>query len=134
METRKKVVLIATIGMIATILMTSVVLAATPDLKLPYPGGESWYISQAYNGITHQGLDYYALDFTLDGCDAYDKPVLAVASGTVIEVDSGHVHGELNSYGNKVVIKHEDGYTSLYGHLNQTLVQKNQKIGPGWKM
>ena len=134
MEGRKNVALIATIGIVATMLMTSVALATAPELKLPYQGGESWDLTQAYNGITHQGLDYYALDFALPRCDAYDKPVLAVASGTVIEVDSGHSHGEANSYGNKVVIKHESGYTSLYGHLNQILVQKDQKVAQGKKI
>jgi len=134
METNKKVALIAAIGMIVMMSMTSVALAAAPDLKLPYQGGESWVITQAYNtAFTHNGIDKFALDFTLNGCDAYDRPILAVASGTVMEVDSGHVHGE-NNYGNKVVIQHEGGYTSLYGHLNQILVQKNQKVAQGKKI
>jgi len=134
MTTRKNVALIATIGIVATMLMASVAFAAAPELKLPYSGGESWVITQAYNTeFTHNGIDKFALDFTLNGYDAYDKPILAVASGTVIEVDSGHVHGEHN-YGNKVVIRHEDGYTSLYGHLNQILVQEDQKVAQGKKI
>jgi hypothetical protein len=74
------------------------------------------------------------LDFTLRECEAYDKPVLAVASGTVKEISTGHSHGEVNSYGNKVVVDHGNGYTSLYAHLNQVLVQKNQKVAQGKKI
>jgi hypothetical protein len=130
MKTINKVALIATAGMLATILMASVAYAAAPELRLPYTGGQKMYISQAYGVYTHTGIDYYALDFTLNGCDAWDKPVLAVADGTITKVDPGHSHGE-NNYGNNVVITHEGGYTSLYGHLNQILVQKDQKVVQG---
>ncbi len=130
MKTMDKVALVATIGILATILMASAAYAAAPELRLPYMGGQKMYISQAYGVYTHTGIDYYALDFTLNGCDAWDKPVLAVADGTITKVDPGHSHGE-NNYGNNVIITHEDGYTSLYGHLNQILVQKDQKVAQG---
>jgi hypothetical protein len=42
---KKNIVLIATVVATAMVLMTSNVLAAAPELKMPYPGGESWYIS-----------------------------------------------------------------------------------------
>lgn len=130
MKAMNKVAWIATAGILATILMTSMACAAAPELRLPYTGGQKMYISQAYGVYTHTGIDYYALDFTLNGCDAYDKSVLAVADGTITKVDPGHSHGE-NNYGNNVVIAHESGYISLYGHLNQILVQKDQKVAQG---
>jgi murein DD-endopeptidase MepM/ murein hydrolase activator NlpD len=53
------------------------------------------------------------------------SPVMASRDGTV--VFSGYREG----YGNLVVISHEHGYNSLYGHLSKALVTPGQKVKRG---
>lgn len=52
-------------------------------------------------------------------------PVKAVTSGTVVSA------GWNGSYGNAVVIHHDDGLYSLYAHLTSTDVSAGQKTAPG---
>jgi len=61
----------------------------------------------------HNGVDFAA---------AYGTPVEAVADGTVIHVGwkGGHpsVNGRKGGYGKTVIIRHVNGYKTLYGHLS----------------
>ncbi|MDH4262471.1 MAG: M23 family metallopeptidase [Spirochaetia bacterium] len=54
--------------------------------------------------------------------------VTAAASGKVI------FNGQMSGYGNLIIIEHQNGYRSLYGHLNSSLVQKNQIVTRGQKI
>ena len=89
------------------------------------------------NGPSGHTQDYYALDFDL----GLDEPVHPVAEGRVEYVgkgwaeckpdpeDPGKVKCE--GLGNIVYIKHRDGYSSLYAHLNT--IDKSlegQVVGP----
>ncbi|MSR75966.1 MAG: M23 family metallopeptidase [Candidatus Ryanbacteria bacterium] len=104
-----------------------------PDMKLPLPGGKNWYLTVESGGKEHCGRSgdpfhypneaYFSLDFSANtsengGNAENDVPVLAAASGQVIEVgkivDSGN--------GNYVRIDHDSpyngtGYTTYYLHL-----------------
>ncbi len=54
--------------------------------------------------------------------------------GAILAADSGKVvvAGWTNSgYGNHVIIDHENGYHTLYGHLSTISVQTGQRIGRG---
>jgi len=51
--------------------------------------------------------------------------VHAARSGEV--VFSGYEDG----YGNLVIIEHEFGYRSYYGHLSKSLVKNGQQVKPG---
>lgn len=51
--------------------------------------------------------------------------VKATAEGTVIFA------GQRGGYGNAVIIKHENGLATLYGHLSRILVKANQKVAVG---
>jgi len=64
----------------------------------------------------HQGVDLAAPTNT---------PVRAVAGGVVIFADN------YVGYGKLVTIQHDDGYTSLYGHLAKILIQPGQRILAG---
>lgn len=71
---------------------------------------------------------------TLDGerndginiATAMDAPIRAAASGTVTY--SGN---ELKGYGNLVLIKHADGYTTAYAHADRLTVQRGDSVTKG---
>ncbi|MEK7136412.1 MAG: M23 family metallopeptidase, partial [Patescibacteria group bacterium] len=55
-------------------------------------------------------------------------PLYASAAGTVIIARTGGWNG---GYGNYVVIKHDNGTQTLYGHMNTVTVAPGQTIGQG---
>jgi len=65
-------------------------------------GWTDYAAAGAYGGSIHNGID------VTDGLGA---PVLAAASGTVM------LHQYFGGYGNAVVIQHDNGLWTLYGHL-----------------
>ncbi|MBN3929103.1 transglycosylase family protein [Streptomyces verrucosisporus] len=64
----------------------------------------------------HTGEDFAAASGT---------PVKAVTNGTVVSAGWG------GAYGNQVVIRHEDGRYSQYGHLSSLSVSAGQTVGTG---
>jgi murein DD-endopeptidase MepM/ murein hydrolase activator NlpD len=68
------------------------------------------------NGAMHDGVDIAA---------PVGTPVLAADSGVVIF--SGVLHG----YGNTVIIRHDDGYATVYAHNSQNLVGENTRVACG---
>ncbi|MDR0668047.1 MAG: M23 family metallopeptidase [Prevotellaceae bacterium] len=65
----------------------------------------------------HTGIDFIA---------AMGVDVMATANGTVVVVERS-----MRDYGNKIVIDHENGYTTVYAHLNTILVTKGQRVTRG---
>ncbi|MGW7354726.1 transglycosylase family protein [Streptomyces sp. NPDC054784] len=77
----------------------------------PYgASGGSW------SSGSHTGVDFSASSGT---------SVKAVTSGTVVSAGWG------GSYGNEVVVKHDDGRYSQYGHLSSLSVSAGQTVGAG---
>jgi murein DD-endopeptidase MepM/ murein hydrolase activator NlpD len=68
------------------------------------------------NGAMHDGVDIAA---------PVGTPVLAADSGVVIF--SGTLHG----YGNTVIIRHDDGYATVYGHNQRNLVSEGVRVSRG---
>jgi len=68
------------------------------------------------NGAMHDGVDIAAPAGT---------PVYAADSGVVIF--SGTLHG----YGNTVIIRHDDGYVTVYGHNERNLVAEGVRVARG---
>ena len=68
------------------------------------------------NGAMHSGVDIAA---------PVGTPVLAADSGVVIF--SGTLHG----YGNTVIIRHDDGYVTVYGHNERNLVSDGARVVSG---
>jgi hypothetical protein len=66
---------------------------------------------------THCKKDLYALDFARDRKDSYGQPVLAVADGEILFINSYDVWG--GGYGYFVKIQHPNGLISLYAHLSE---------------
>jgi murein DD-endopeptidase MepM/ murein hydrolase activator NlpD len=99
------------------------------------PGYDNWFLSQAYGNTTHayraRSRTYGAgqgIHFGLDLATRCGTPVLSIGDGTVFAVD-----GPYGSAPHNVVIKHADGYFSLYGHLrvrsNNLLIGQAIKAG-----
>ena len=64
----------------------------------------------------HSGIDIDA---------NYGDPVVATADGVVSKA------GWQNSYGKTVVIKHQEGFETIYGHLSKITVKEGQKVKVG---
>ncbi|MFD6229328.1 M23 family metallopeptidase [Streptomyces sp. NPDC060232] len=73
-------------------------------------GGGMW------SSGSHTGIDFHAASGT---------SVHAVGLGTVVEAGWG------GAYGNNVVIKHNDGTFTQYGHLSSLSVSVGQQVTPG---
>jgi len=62
----------------------------------------------------HQGIDFAAKE---------GLPVVATADGKVVSTS--------RLYGNTVIIQHQDGFQSVYGHLSSISIKNNQPIKKG---
>jgi murein DD-endopeptidase MepM/ murein hydrolase activator NlpD len=80
-----------------------------PSFQLPHVG----YISTRFSWF-HPGLDI---------ATGLNTPVHPVFEGTVENVLYGYF-----GYGNHVILDHGYGYKSLYGHMNNIYVIKDQKV------
>lgn len=92
------------------------------DFVWPAPGYR--HISQWMVG-SHTGIDIAGPSGT---------PILAAASGTVVQTYTWNgivTRGDWNSYGNYVVIEHDGGYTTRYGHLLQYIVSEGEHVEAG---
>lgn len=70
-------------------------------------------------GVTHYGIDI---------ANRIGTPIYAVTEGVVI--DSGPASG----FGMWVRVRHPSGYTSVYGHINRSLVKVGQQVKAGQKI
>lgn len=107
------------------------------EFYLPLECGKQATISQGNNGdFSHQGKSAYAFDFSLGS----GTPLVAVADGTVLAVYGGTMPGdpcyngggqECNNAANYVSLLHGDGTQSIYAHLSEPKVGKDQFVGRG---
>lgn len=65
----------------------------------------------------HAGVDIAGL-----GCNS---PIYAAQSGNI------EIAGSYYGYGNAVMINHNNGYKSLYGHMNRVLVKPGTSVNKG---
>jgi murein DD-endopeptidase MepM/ murein hydrolase activator NlpD len=68
----------------------------------------------------HQGVDFRANIGT---------PVLAANDGVVVYVGS-----RIRGYGRMIVLKHQDGFYSVYAHHSKNLVKVGKQVGRGEKI
>jgi len=85
----------------------------------PFYGNISTYFGEPRGGGYHKGID-------IDGFGAYGAPVAAAGSGTVV-VAAWSDWG----LGYHVVIQHDDGSRTVYGHLSEIWVGLGQYVGQG---
>ena len=87
-----------------------------------YPG---YYIRPIDGGRRTQGLHGYN---AVDLADRVGTPIHAAAAGTVIVARTGGWNG---GYGNFVIISHNNGTQTLYGHASKVLVSPGQQVDQG---
>jgi murein DD-endopeptidase MepM/ murein hydrolase activator NlpD len=98
--------------------------------KEPYLGGsgpvqDGYYTNPLPGGVLTQGLHgWNAVDIGA----ARGTPIHAAADGTVIVARIGGYNG---GYGNYVVITHENGTQTLYGHMQSVIVSSGEGVSAG---
>jgi murein DD-endopeptidase MepM/ murein hydrolase activator NlpD len=68
------------------------------------------------DGFKHAGVDIVA---------PLGTPILAAAAGEVA------YRGQLRGYGNIIILKHSEEFTTVYAHLKDWLVQEHQSVRQG---
>ncbi|TFH34468.1 MAG: M23 family metallopeptidase [Anaerolineales bacterium] len=132
------------IGLLVAVLMASGPVYAQSStqsddrpFRLPFagdPGPNTWLLIQVYGNTTfayqYRNSVYYAgqgIHFGIDLAAPCGTEILAIGDGEVYSVDSWHGAGPHN-----LLINHENGYASLYGHLLvRADVQPGQKVKAG---
>jgi len=102
-----------------------------------WPVPDSRIVSQPY-GSGHSGLD-----ITYSSGNK-NPPIVAAKSGTVVRADNPCSHafpktkaqaqdpkvcGHYSTYGNQVLIRHNDGTYALYGHMLQNIALVSRRCG-----
>ncbi len=111
--------------------------AASPSFALPFagePGPSTWYVAQwygstiwAYRNWKDQYVQGQGLHFGVDFAAPCGTPIHAIGAGVVFAIDGPYGAGPHN-----IVINHEDGYYSLYGHMFQrSTLQIGQHVNQG---
>ncbi len=77
---------------------------------------------QIYNGKGHTGIDYRA---------SIGTPVLSALSGTVVGSSNTDAYPGCYSYGQWIMVKHDNGLSTLYAHLSLRSVEIGQRVGTG---
>ena len=91
-----------------------------------WPTNSGWTITSGFayriNPINGQRELHDALDIAGTG---YGSPIYAANNGTVVKAAYHYVNG------NYVIINHNNGYYSYYGHMSKMLVQEGQTVARG---
>lgn len=82
-----------------------------------FPTVSNYYISQGYRGTAHDGVD-------IAGCP-YNSSIFAVNDGEVVTVSRKWDNGLY------VVIRHDNGYYTMYAHLASVSVSVGQRVSKG---
>lgn len=85
-------------------------------------GNTAFARSGAYNGSGHNGVDFGASSGTA---------VLAALSGTVAGTGNTDLVRGCYSYGKWIMIKHDNGLSTLYGHLSLIKAQTGDRVETG---
>ncbi len=97
------------------------------DFKNPLKSAKFYLTSQfgpRIDPISHVASNHNGIDMA---CPT-GTPVYATRKG-VVDVAGWH-----KQYGNYVVIRHADGYKSLYAHMSKLLTEKGEKVDQGDKV
>lgn len=92
--------------------------AARPQFVVPAIGSLTSGFGARW-GTTHFGIDL---------ANRIGTPILAAADGVVVE------SGPASGFGMWVKLLHDDGFTTIYGHINRSLVEAGQQVKAGEKI
>lgn len=87
-----------------------------------YFGNTAFAQSGAYSGKGHNGIDFGA---------SIGTTLRAALGGTVVGTGNTDAISGCYSYGKWVMIKHNNGLSTLYAHMSQINVSKGQKVSTG---
>lgn len=97
--------------------------SAAPSFQLPFPCGQTW-TGDSNDSSAHVSWE---IDFNRGSTATADEndTVVASAAGTV---DVAANQGDINGYGNLIVINHGGGYYSYYAHLETMAVKAGESV------
>ncbi|MFC1720877.1 murein hydrolase activator EnvC family protein [Patescibacteria group bacterium] len=87
-----------------------------------YFGNTKFAKSGAYSGSGHNGIDFRA---------SVGTPIKAALSGTVVETGDTDQYPGCYSYGKWVLVKHNNGLSTMYAHLSLTKASAGQTVVTG---
>lgn len=96
--------------------------ASTPKYILPVSGGR---VTSQYGWRTDPFTGQKTFHGGVDIGLPEGTPIYASAAGVVIEA------GIKGGYGYTVMIQHDDGFVTLYGHASKLLVKEGQRVAQG---
>lgn len=90
-----------------------------------WPVPSSTRITSPYGYRIHPIFNTRKMHTGIDIAAPTGTPMVAIDNGTVI------FSGTKGGYGNTVMIKHDDGKVTLYGHNSQNIVSNGQRVSKG---
>lgn len=133
--TSKSIHLMAAVGLAACLTIPAVPASAITSpggngvakdrgftLTPPWSRGETFQMTCGYGHFKHKNKDYFGLDFPMP----LNEPIYAAAPGKVLLAES--LGGGWEPLGKSVFIEHQNGYRTLYSHLNTINVSANQWV------
>ncbi|MEW6617017.1 MAG: peptidoglycan DD-metalloendopeptidase family protein [Patescibacteria group bacterium] len=99
-----------------------VLLWPVPEGRLTQGYGATAFAAKNYKSKYHNGLDMGRF---------LGAEIVAAEKGTVINVGDQDKFCRKAAYGKFIVIKHENGLTTLYGHLSHQIVSVGDKVERG---
>ncbi len=87
-----------------------------------YFGNTKFAQSGAYNGSGHNGIDFGI---------PLGSPVKVALSGTVLATGNTDAYSGCLSYGKWVLIKHNNGLSTMYAHLSEVIVSEGETLVTG---
>ncbi len=94
-------------------------------IDLPADDERGMFISMPFGKVTSPVSEYMKEHAGIDFPAAFGTPVLAAAEGTVSTAEF------TMQYGNYVIIEHEDGFSTVYAHLEDILCEEGQEVARG---
>jgi murein DD-endopeptidase MepM/ murein hydrolase activator NlpD len=104
---------------------SNVKLQHTPAIQ-PISNKNLEYTSSGFGLRIHPIYKIRKFHYGMDFVGKVGTPIYATADGTVVVSD--HAFG---GYGNHVIINHAYNYQTIYGHMDEILVKKNQIVKRG---
>ena len=89
-----------------------------------WPTDSGWTLSSGYGYRSMWGSHELHTGLDIAGT-GYGSKIYATNNGRVVTAESHY------SYGNHVVINHNNGYLTLYGHMSKIAVKKGQVVAKG---
>lgn len=91
--------------------------------KLPWPCKGS--VGTKFGKVIHPKYNTTTKNNGIDILSTYGEQVYSVAQGKIVYA------GKFMGYGNLILIDHQDGFYSLYGHLSEILVKVGEEVPAG---